>query len=138
MYLSEIAKVCNRGAISTLMDIFMNLGVVFSFLLGPLCSLKLLTFLCALPLVFFIIVFGIFIPESPIFLVSVHKEEAKEALKKLRMTKDVNDEFKALLTSFEALNKNEKEALELFKDTGSRKAPDPEKSCRYTCIEVFT
>ncbi|XP_072397533.1 facilitated trehalose transporter Tret1-like [Diabrotica undecimpunctata] len=123
MYLSEIAEVCNRGAISTLMDIFMNLGVVFSFLLGPLCSLKLLTFLCALPLVFFIIVFGTFIPESPIFLVSVQKEDkAKEALKKLRMSKDVNDEFKALLTSFEASNQNEKGALELFKDAGSRKA----------------
>ncbi|XP_072397531.1 facilitated trehalose transporter Tret1-like isoform X1 [Diabrotica undecimpunctata] len=122
-YLSEIAEVHNRGAISTLMGIFMNSGVLFSFLLGPLCSLKLLTFLCALPSVLFIIVFGIFIPESPIFLVSVHKEdEAKKALKKLRMTKDVNDEFKAILASFEASNQNAQGALEVFKDAGSRKA----------------
>ncbi|XP_028148720.1 facilitated trehalose transporter Tret1-like [Diabrotica virgifera virgifera] len=123
VYLSEISEVHNRGAISTLQGIFMNGGVLFSFLLGPLCSLKLLTFLCALPLILFIILFGIFIPETPVFLVSVHKEdEAKEALKKLRMAKDVNDEFKSILASFEALNKKEQGALEVFKDAGSRKA----------------
>ncbi|XP_050514160.1 facilitated trehalose transporter Tret1-like [Diabrotica virgifera virgifera] len=133
VYLSEIAEVHNRGAISNLMTFFMNSGVLFSFLLGPFCSLKLLTFFCALPSILFIILFGMFIPESPKFLVSVHKEdEAKEGLKKLRMTKDVNDEFKAILASIGA-SKHQKGALEIFKDARSRKALIITIGLMFTC-----
>uniref|UniRef100_V5I8P1 Facilitated trehalose transporter Tret1-1 n=2 Tax=Anoplophora glabripennis TaxID=217634 RepID=V5I8P1_ANOGL len=85
MYLGEITENHNRGKFGCIMAVFITLGILYPFVVGPLVSLRLFSFSCAIPLMLFLIFFSLFIPESPIFLISNNcSEEAKEALMKLR------------------------------------------------------
>ncbi|XP_072396072.1 facilitated trehalose transporter Tret1-like [Diabrotica undecimpunctata] len=123
LYLAEISEIHNRGTISSIFSVALNCGIVYCLLIGPLCSLKLLTLLCTVPLIIFIFIFGLFIPESPVFLVSVGKhKEALKVLQRLRNTTDVKEELQEITKSLELHLAEKKGVWDLFRDKQLRKA----------------
>ncbi|XP_014259104.1 facilitated trehalose transporter Tret1-like [Cimex lectularius] len=84
MYLAEISEPRIRGALSTFVQLMINLGVVFEYIVGPSVSYHLLAVISgAIPLIF-VVTFW-FIPESPYWLVMVgKKDEACRSLAWLR------------------------------------------------------
>lgn len=85
LYLGEITENHNRGKFGCIMAVFITLGILYPFVVGSLLSLKLFSISCALPLMLFLIFFTLFIPDSPIFLISINSEkEAMESLRRFR------------------------------------------------------
>lgn len=72
MYIAELAESSIRGALGTLFQLQMTLGILFSYLAGMVGDHRALSFIsCALPVVFFITF--TWMPESPVFLLSKNR-----------------------------------------------------------------
>lgn len=122
LYLNEISDVHNRGTVLAMMGLFLNCGALYCLLLGPFVSVKMLTFLCAVPLLIFIIAFSLFMVETPSFLISKGKTKlAVKALQKLRNTVDVQEEFKYISRSLEEQKSQNLSLLDLIRDEYLRK-----------------
>ncbi|XP_076280403.1 facilitated trehalose transporter Tret1 [Lasioglossum baleicum] len=84
MYCGEIAEISVRGALGSFLQLFITMGLLYSYAIGPYVSYTVLWILCALvPIAFF----GAFVtmPESPFYLLKVgKKQEALAALARLR------------------------------------------------------
>lgn len=89
MYLLEICEDHNRAKFGSLMGLAMPIGNLYTYVFGSLVSsVQLLTFLCGLPIIPFLIIFSLFAPESPVYLASKGKLTlAMQALEKLRKNK---------------------------------------------------
>jgi sugar porter (SP) family MFS transporter len=84
-YVGEIAENSNRGAFGCMMGLVCTAGTLFCYIIGPFVTIKTFCLILVVPPVVFFIVFGLFAPESPYFLLMVGKEEeAKLALKRIR------------------------------------------------------
>lgn len=84
MYAGEIAEISIRGILGSFLQLFITVGLLWSYCIGPYVSYTVLWIACAaLPIVFFIIFYPM--PESPYFLfANGRKTEAINALAKLR------------------------------------------------------
>ncbi|KAK0086477.1 hypothetical protein PV325_003136 [Microctonus aethiopoides] len=84
MYAGEIAEISIRGILGSFLQLFITIGLLWSYCIGPYVSYTVLWIACAaLPIVFFIIFYPM--PESPYFLfANGRKTEAINALAKLR------------------------------------------------------
>lgn len=84
MYITEIAEVNVRGILSSFFILLVNAGILFSYIIGSIVSYTWLNIICTtIPIVFFITF--IWMPETPIYLVSKsRKEEAERSLKFFR------------------------------------------------------
>ncbi|CAH1972685.1 unnamed protein product [Acanthoscelides obtectus] len=124
MYLAEISEVRNRGTTGCLMAVFVVLSGLISFLIGPLLSIRLFTIFCCIPLLLFVIFFGLFIPETPLFLIASGKrEKAENALIQLRSKH--RDQIREEITKIEdscAKQTSKSDISILFKEKGLRKA----------------
>jgi MFS family permease len=86
-YVGEIAENTNRGAFGCVMGLVCTAGSLFCYIIGPFLTIRTFSLILVIPPVAFFILFGIFAPESPYFLLMVGKEEeAKLALKKSQKT----------------------------------------------------
>ncbi|KAL1497474.1 hypothetical protein ABEB36_008434 [Hypothenemus hampei] len=87
MYVSEISQPHNRGKYGSAMGVLITLGIIYPFSIGPHLSIPIYSISCAIPLVIFLIIFSIFMPESPYYLVAKGElDQANRALAKLRRT----------------------------------------------------
>nr|XP_022917188.1 facilitated trehalose transporter Tret1-like [Onthophagus taurus] len=85
MFIGEITEITNRGMIGCLTVAFITCGNLFSFSLGPYVTLKTFNLISSVFPLTFIILFIVFIPESPTYLIKKNKyNEAKTALLKYR------------------------------------------------------
>ncbi|XP_044744508.1 facilitated trehalose transporter Tret1-like [Coccinella septempunctata] len=85
MYVGEIAETQTRGFLSGLMGVFLALGLLYVYTLGPLVSLRTFSFLLMAPLGLFLFLFGFFVPESPYYyLTKGNERDAEISLNKLR------------------------------------------------------
>lgn len=83
VYLAEIAEDSNRGIFCTFVSLFSTLGNVYAFGIATFFEIKMFTLFCGLPIVLNIILFTLFVPESPFYLVMKQKTiEAKESFSK--------------------------------------------------------
>ncbi|KAL1514283.1 hypothetical protein ABEB36_003564 [Hypothenemus hampei] len=108
MYVAEISQNHNRAKFGCLFGVFITLGLFYPFSVGPHLIISLYAMTCNIPLVIFIIVFGMFMPETPVFLLSKGKiKEAENALVKLRKKKpiEVQDEITEILNAVESQGK---------------------------------
>ncbi|XP_067002679.2 facilitated trehalose transporter Tret1 isoform X2 [Anabrus simplex] len=88
IYLGEIAEDSVRGAIGTLFQVMINLGIMFEYSTAPYVSYGTLTMLSALIPLIFLMTF-MFVPESPYYLL-MHgrRKEAQKVLLTLRGLED--------------------------------------------------
>ena len=78
LYISETTSDAIRGTAGSLMVLFLNIGILFSFIVGPLISFNLFAIVCLiLPLIF--LGFFVFMPETPVYL--IRKNKVAEATK---------------------------------------------------------
>ncbi|CAG9769159.1 unnamed protein product [Ceutorhynchus assimilis] len=104
MYVAEICQNHNRAKFGCLFGVFITLGLFYPFSVGAHLILPLYAMTCNIPLVVFLIVFGMFMPETPVFLLGKGRiKEAEDALVKLRKKKaiEVQDEINEILTVVE-------------------------------------
>ncbi|CAH1111078.1 unnamed protein product [Psylliodes chrysocephalus] len=128
LYLSEISEDHNRGRIVSIMGVLMPLGNLYGYLLGPIFSVPIYTMFLALPLVIQLILVALFLPESPVFLVTKNQSTAALlSLIKLRGNKnaiEIDDDLKNIENSLkdtqETLKKNG--LLDLFRSRSVRRA----------------
>lgn len=87
LYVAEISQVENRGFTSMFLGLMITSAQVCVFIIGPYISIRTLAIITLIPLILFIVIFGLFVPESPYFLVlNGDYSEAEKSLAKLRQT----------------------------------------------------
>ncbi|XP_044758827.1 facilitated trehalose transporter Tret1-like [Coccinella septempunctata] len=85
IYVGEIAETKIRGVLGGFMSIFYVFGLLFNYVVGPCVSLPTLSAFMIVPIVIFLIFFGLFIPESPYYYFAKGKDaHARRSLMKLR------------------------------------------------------
>lgn len=121
VYLGEISPDNVRGGIGLCISVVGNIGTLWIYCIGTMPELWLSSLLSALP-IFAVLVFYLWLPESPYFLIEKNrKEEAVNALKKLRNKDNVDDEVKQMELT---ISENSKQNIlkELFTDPSHRRA----------------
>lgn len=117
MYCGEIAETSIRGILGSFLQLFITIGLLYSYGIGPYVSYTVFWIACGiLPLVFFAVFF--MMPESPYYLSGQgRREEAVSALARLR-GKNANavqteaDEIQAIV---DEANRREATVMDLFK-----------------------
>ncbi|XP_076672749.1 facilitated trehalose transporter Tret1 [Andrena cerasifolii] len=83
-YVSEISCDAIRGMLGSLLVLILNGGVLFVYVLGALCSFRVVAIVAfTLPLLY--LAFFIFVPESPVYL--IRRNRLDEAARSLRWLK---------------------------------------------------
>ncbi|KAG5882249.1 hypothetical protein JTB14_014068 [Gonioctena quinquepunctata] len=92
VYISEITENHNRGKFGCMLGMFVPLGNLYSFLVGPFTTVRDFTLLCSLPPVLSLIALTFFIPETPVYLMREgDKNEAQKVLRKFRNNKSLEE-----------------------------------------------
>ncbi|XP_075214921.1 uncharacterized protein LOC142320830 [Lycorma delicatula] len=124
MYFGEISEPSVRGALSTLIQLMVYLGVFYEYTIGPFVTYKTLGILTAIVPVIFFILF-LCMPESPYwFVMKNNHEKAQRSLEWLRAGKDkseVNTELRAIRESVQEQMKNKRTYKDLISTQGHRK-----------------
>ncbi|KAK5644665.1 hypothetical protein RI129_005965 [Pyrocoelia pectoralis] len=122
---SEVAEDSIRGAISSSMNVFVVLGPLFAYIVGPLTSIMVFSIICAIIPACFIVLFYLFVPESPYYLLSINDSVgAMKSLKKFRRSNDsaVNKEMQNMKISVETALSRQGTFMDIFKSKGLVKA----------------
>ncbi|KAL3269492.1 hypothetical protein HHI36_008559 [Cryptolaemus montrouzieri] len=125
MYIGEIADDDVRGQLGSFLQLFITFGLTFSYAAGPYLDIKTFNLICLVVPLLFIILFSIFIPESPYYLIQIDKEEAAEnSLMKLRSAtaKSVSSELHEIKKSVEDAKANKAGFLDIFATKSLTKA----------------
>lgn len=100
MYVAEITETTHRGRTSMLMPLMITVTQDFVFVIGSYVTIATLAMISLVPSILFLIIFGIFIPESPYYFIKKNDlKEAHTTLVKLRENDDVNDELEDIVKS---------------------------------------
>lgn len=114
MYVAEISEVSNRGILTSLFNGMVTFGILFSYVVGSYVHLTVFNLICGSISVAFILLFLVFCPESPTYLVALNKTElAKAALQKIRLKgnlKEIEEELQ------EIEHESQNHAQQSFKD----------------------
>ncbi|XP_015597134.1 facilitated trehalose transporter Tret1 [Cephus cinctus] len=124
MYVGEIAEKSIRGTLSSLIQFFVAVGLLYAYSIGPYISYTLFWILCILiPILFF--VSFVTMPESPYYLlIKGRNEEASQSLARLRgqSTAGVQKEIDELQVIIEEAYRNQGSYVDLFRVVANRKA----------------
>lgn len=84
LYIGEIAETSIRGALGAFFQLFLTVGILFTFVVGGLTSWRVLSAISAVIPIIFVVTF-VFVPETPQFLLAKNKRrEAERSLRWLR------------------------------------------------------
>lgn len=124
MYIGEIAEDEVRDTLGSFMQLFIVIGLLFAYVLGPYVSIKQFNFVSIIPPIAFLLLFHFLIPESPYYLIKSSKTAAENALMKLRgkSRDDVQTELKSVQTSVEETLANKASFFDIFKSKGLTRA----------------
>lgn len=85
MFIGEVSELHNRGTLGCFTILYVTLGFLFSFAVGPFTSFQNFNLLCSVAPITFLILFTVFIPETPAYyIMKGDLEEAKKSLAKVR------------------------------------------------------
>lgn len=103
VYIGEISHVTRRGMLSSLMNIFLCTGELFSYCVGPYVSVRTFSIILAIFPAIFVFMFSIFAPETPLYYFKTGKGDlARKSLQKLRGSKsEIGEEFSIIRKSVE-------------------------------------
>ncbi|KAJ8942447.1 hypothetical protein NQ318_002659 [Aromia moschata] len=121
MYIGEISDDEVRGSLGSFMQLFIVIGLLFSYGLGPYMSIHSFNIVLLIPPTVFLAIFLFFIPESPYYLVRVdNMDAAEEALTKLRAKSkiDVQKELEAIRSAVDEARENKASFFDIFKSRG--------------------
>lgn len=121
MYIGEIAEDHNRGALGCLATALNCCGILFSYVVGPLLTVKMFSLVCTILPCVFLVLFTFFIPESPYYLLAKNQKECAEASLKRFRTKSVSSVQKELMEisrNVEESFANKACVLDLFRSKG--------------------
>lgn len=92
IYISEVSSPQIRGILNIFSNMFINVGILIQYLIGPFNSIQMTALVTAIiPILMFIFIWGI--PESPYFYAMNKKiDKVEQALVYLRGTYDVKEE----------------------------------------------
>ncbi|CAG2060193.1 unnamed protein product [Timema podura] len=109
MYCGEIAEDKVRGALGSLLQIMISVGLLSQYVVGPYVSYLVLTiFSVVVPFLFVVAMW--FVPESPYQLIMARKnQQALESLQWLRGTKAVNEELAVIEVTILGRSEDHKE-----------------------------
>lgn len=123
MYMAEISEDSVRGALGSLMQLFITFGLLFSYAIGPYTTISHFNFACVIPALLFIFIFFMYVPESPYYLIAANdKEAAEKALRKLRSSESVGKELEDIKTNVENSLADKASFMDIFKSKGLTKA----------------
>lgn len=103
LYTSEIAQKEVRGALGSYFQLFLTIGILFSYLLAKFVEIRVYNIVLAIIPLLFGVVF-VLQPETPVYLLKKHKEnDARKVLKRLRGDNyDVDAELKIMKATIES------------------------------------
>ncbi|CAH0555875.1 unnamed protein product [Brassicogethes aeneus] len=119
MYIGEISDNETRGQLGSFMQLFIVVGLLFSYALGPYLPFATFNYICLGIPVVFLIYFFMRIPESPYFLVlSGNCEAAIDSLVKLRSKSrdSVQKEIEEIKLAVDDATTNKKSFFDIFKE----------------------
>ncbi|XP_024885505.1 facilitated trehalose transporter Tret1-2 homolog [Temnothorax curvispinosus] len=132
MYCGEIAETSIRGSLGSFLQLFITIGFLYAYAIGPFVSYVVFWILCALLPVIFFVCF-MMMPESPYFLLNQgRRDEAIASLAKLRSKSEaaVQKEADEIQVILDEAFKNQASISDLFKVKVNFKA------LIYTCLMV--
>ncbi|XP_050296287.1 facilitated trehalose transporter Tret1-like [Anthonomus grandis grandis] len=122
-FIGEISEDSIRGSLGLLPGTTTVLGNLFTFVVGPLMSLKWFSLVSLIPLLIFYVCFGLFVPDTPYDLVMHQKpQQAAISLRKLRQRDDVETEMLNIISTIESRMSKKVYFTDVFRDYNSRKA----------------
>ncbi|XP_012255543.1 facilitated trehalose transporter Tret1-2 homolog isoform X2 [Athalia rosae] len=124
MYVGEIAETSIRGALGSLMQLFISGGLIYGYVIGPYVSYLAFWIVCACVPVAFVFVF-ITMPESPHYFISRgRKEDAMKSLARLRgkTVNGVQQEVDEIQMTVEEAYRNQGSFMSLFRVRANSKA----------------
>ncbi|CAO1407562.1 unnamed protein product [Diamesa serratosioi] len=123
IYIGEISSNEIRGSLLSTFQVFLNVGVVFVFIVGYFVNLRVLNVICGILPVFYTISF-LFLPESPGILVRKNKiAKAEKSIQRLRGTKyDLRPEIEEIQMQQETIKKVKNSFAVEFKKKATFKA----------------
>lgn len=125
MYIGEISDDEVRGSLGSFMQLFIVIGLLFSYALGPYVSVRVFNIILLLPPIFFLIIFFVFIPESPYYLVLANDlDAAEDSLSQLRSKKrnSVQKELETIKVLVRDAQVNKASFFDIFKSRGLKMA----------------
>lgn len=122
-YSSEIAEKEIRGFVGTFFQVLVNVGILFVYTIGAFMSVFWTSLICAGIPVIFGMTF-VFVPESPVYLVTKKREmEAFNALKWFRGENyDPAEEINALKEEIEKAEGNRSSLREMLREKATQRA----------------
>uniref|UniRef100_A0A1I8Q9A6 Major facilitator superfamily (MFS) profile domain-containing protein n=1 Tax=Stomoxys calcitrans TaxID=35570 RepID=A0A1I8Q9A6_STOCA len=124
IYVGEISSDSVRGTTGSFLNLFIQIGILYVYIIGPYVSYQMLQWCClAIPIVF--AVCFIFMPESPYYLVGKNRQEdAQQSLQFLRgqSAEGVQNEITLIQAAVDEAQANKGSFRDLFGSNGNRKA----------------
>lgn len=122
MYVGEIAGTNIRGFLGGVMGIFNVTGMLLSFSIGPFVNLSIFCLLHVVPTGLFVILWFIFVPESPFY--HIFKEDEFSARRSLiRLRKSIDEkELEIIKETVQKSMNSDSNLLEMFSSKGFRRS----------------
>ncbi|XP_075161746.1 facilitated trehalose transporter Tret1-like [Haematobia irritans] len=124
IYVGEISTDSVRGATGSLLNLFIQMGILYVYIIGPYVSYMVLQWCCfAIPLLFG--VSFICMPESPYYLADKNRsEELTKSIQFLRGQSvcGVQNEIQSIQMTVNESKANKGSLTDLFRNPGNRKA----------------
>lgn len=122
VYIGELATTKNRGALSSILNLLLCVGMLFSYCVGPYMSVVAFNLLLAVFPVIFLVLFFIIGPESAYYHIQKgHYDLAKESLQKVRAgSRSVDQELSSIQKKIEEAG--EGTFFDIFRSKALKKA----------------
>jgi len=123
IYIAEVSEDAVRASLSTLMQLFIVVGILFSYAAGPYLTVTTFNIISGITPLIFLFVFYLYIPETPHFFIAQGKiKKAEKSLQKLRQRINVKEELNGIQYSVEESMKNKGTFSDIFKTPALKKA----------------
>lgn len=121
VYIGEIASSHNRGALSSLFNVHLCAGMVFTFCVGPYLSVMTFNMILVLFPALFLVLFFVMGPETAYYHIQKGEYDlARGILQKVRGSTEVNEELEAIRKQIEGAGTGS--FLDIFKSKTLKKA----------------
>lgn len=123
-YIAEVSDSAVRGMLGSSINNYLCLGLVFSYCMGPYLPIMWFNIIGAIFPTAFLVLFFLFMPDSPFYLMGKNRSQAESALAFLRSEDPTNvqAELKEIEQSVEEASANSGTFFDIFKSKGTTKA----------------